>query len=50
MHAGGDRKIVIFALRRLEVGEEVKYDYKFPIEDDKIPCYCGAPGCSGFMN
>lgn len=31
-------------------GEEVTYDYKFPIEDSKLKCYCGAACCGGFMN
>lgn len=31
-------------------GEEITYDYKFPIEDKKLKCYCGAPKCSGSMN
>ena len=44
------RKIVIIALKDLKAGEEVMYDYKFPIEDDKVPCYCGAPNCKGTMN
>jgi SET domain-containing protein len=47
---GGTKKIVFFALRALYPGEEVFYDYKFPIEDDKIPCYCGAPLCRRFLN
>lgn len=46
----GVKKIVIFAKRRLRRGEEIKYDYQFPLEDDKIPCYCGALSCTGFMN
>ena len=46
----GERKIVIIALRDLKRGDEVMYDYKFPIEDEKIPCYCGAPNCKGTMN
>jgi len=46
----GAKKIVFFALRPLRVGEEVFYDYKFPIEDDKIPCTCGAPKCRRFLN
>ena len=32
------------------MGEEITYDYKFPIEDDKIPCLCGAPNCRGTLN
>jgi len=47
---GGQKKIVFFALRALHLGEEVFYDYKFPIEDDKIPCTCGAPSCRRFLN
>ncbi|KAF2357703.1 FY-rich N-terminal [Trinorchestia longiramus] len=38
----GKKHIIIFALRRIIRGEELTYDYKFPIEDDKIPCTCGA--------
>lgn len=34
----------------IEVGEELCYDYKFPIEEEKIPCHCGAENCRGTMN
>jgi len=44
------KKIVIIALVDLRAGDEVMYDYKFPIEDDKVRCFCGAPNCRGFMN
>ncbi|KAJ3256155.1 Histone-lysine N-methyltransferase setd1a [Boothiomyces macroporosus] len=37
-----NKRIVIYANRDIEEGEEITYDYKFPIEDDKIPCLCGA--------
>lgn len=48
----GRKKIIIFARRRIVPGEELTYDYKFPIEDAsaKIPCNCGAPQCRGAMN
>jgi histone-lysine N-methyltransferase SETD1 len=36
-----DKKIVIFAKRALDPGDEVTYDYKFPIEET-IRCDCGA--------
>ncbi|KAJ3372983.1 U3 snoRNP protein, partial [Kappamyces sp. JEL0680] len=38
----GGKRIVIYANRDIEDGEEITYDYKFPIEDEKIPCLCGA--------
>ncbi len=46
----GDKKIVIFALRDLRADEEVTYDYKFPFEEEKLPCSCGAKNCRGRMN
>ena len=46
----GEKKIVFFAKRPIEAGEEVTYAYNFPLEDDKIPCYCGARNCMGSMN
>lgn len=45
-----EKKIVIYAKRDIEAGEEITYDYKFPIEDDKIPCLCGAEACRGTLN
>ncbi|KAJ3332740.1 U3 snoRNP protein [Blyttiomyces sp. JEL0837] len=46
----GFKKIVIYANRDIEEGEEITYDYKFPIEEEKIPCYCGASMCRGYLN
>jgi len=43
-------KIVIYSKDIIKVGEEITYDYKFPIEDEKIPCYCGAHNCRGTLN
>ncbi|CAK4169510.1 unnamed protein product [Aphanomyces euteiches] len=47
---GNEKKIIIFAKVPLQPGDEVTYDYKFPIEDEAIPCDCGAPNCIGRMN
>ncbi|KAI9907970.1 hypothetical protein PsorP6_004642 [Peronosclerospora sorghi] len=47
---GGDKKIVIFAKRAIAAGDEVTYDYKFPIEDEAIRCDCNASNCIGRMN
>ncbi|KAJ8312079.1 hypothetical protein KUTeg_009452, partial [Tegillarca granosa] len=44
------KKIVIYSKRDIDVNEEITYDYKFPIEDEKIPCLCGAPACRGTLN
>jgi len=44
------RRIVIYAKQAIAVGEELSYDYKFPIEDEKIPCLCGAEKCRKFLN
>uniref|UniRef100_A0A3P8VA43 SET domain-containing protein n=1 Tax=Cynoglossus semilaevis TaxID=244447 RepID=A0A3P8VA43_CYNSE len=43
----GRKHIVIFALRKIYRGEELTYDYKFPIEDasNKLGCNCGARRC-----
>ncbi|RXM29400.1 Histone-lysine N-methyltransferase SETD1B [Acipenser ruthenus] len=44
------KKIVIYSRQQISVNEEITYDYKFPIEDVKIPCLCGAENCRGTLN
>ncbi|CAB0010900.1 unnamed protein product, partial [Nesidiocoris tenuis] len=39
----GKKRIVIFALRKIIQGEELTYDYKFPLEEDKIKNGTNAP-------
>ena len=46
----GKKHIIIFAMRKIVRGEELTYDYKFPIEDVKLPCNCGARKCRKYMN
>ena len=46
----GAKKIVIYSKSDIHVGDEITYDYKFPLEDVKIPCKCGAPTCRGWLN
>ncbi|KAJ2841235.1 Histone-lysine N-methyltransferase setd1b [Coemansia erecta] len=48
--ADGTKRIVIYASQDIQVGEEVTYDYKFPSEEVKIPCLCGAANCRGYLN
>ena len=43
--AGGKQRIVLYSKERIELGEEITYDYKFDLEEDRskaIPCCCGA--------
>ncbi|KAI0986509.1 hypothetical protein GJ496_000614 [Pomphorhynchus laevis] len=44
------KKVVIYSKREIQRGEEITYDYKFPIEDKKIPCACGATNCRKTLN
>lgn len=46
----GKKHIIIFAFRRIPQGEELTYDYKFPIEDEKIHCHCLARRCRKYLN
>ncbi|KAL7076993.1 hypothetical protein ACQ4LE_003741 [Meloidogyne hapla] len=46
----GEKRIVIYSKRFIQKGEEITYDYKFPLEDEKIPCLCGASQCRGYLN
>ncbi|KAG8737652.1 histone methyltransferase set1 [Ceratobasidium sp. 414] len=46
----GEKKIVIYAKTNIDVGDEITYDYHFPLEDQKIPCLCGSAKCRGFLN
>ncbi|XP_069470536.1 histone-lysine N-methyltransferase 2A isoform X3 [Ambystoma mexicanum] len=48
----GMKRIIIFAVRKIYRGEELTYDYKFPLEDarNKLPCNCGAKKCRKFLN
>lgn len=44
------KKIVIYSKQAIGVNEEITYDYKFPLEDNKIPCLCGTENCRGTLN
>lgn len=47
---GQENKIMIFSHTDIKAGEEITYDYKFPVEDGSLKCTCGAPNCIGRMN
>ena len=43
-------KIWILALRDIQPGEEITFNYGYDLEDYREhPCHCGAPGCAGFI-
>jgi uncharacterized protein len=41
--------IWIVALRNIRAGDEITYDYNFPVEDDLLRCRCGAKRCRGYV-
>ncbi|KAH9602392.1 hypothetical protein KSS87_016840 [Heliosperma pusillum] len=43
----GQKRIFIYAKRHIASGEEITYNYKFPLEEKKIPCNCGAKSRRG---
>jgi SET domain-containing protein len=45
-----DDKVWIIALRDIEPGEELTYDYSlYDGDGEPAPCYCGAKDCRGTM-
>jgi len=43
-------RVVIYSKMQIKAVEELTYDYKFPIEDEKIICLCGSKNCRGTLN
>jgi SET domain-containing protein len=45
-----DRRLWICAKRDIPAGEELTFDYAFPLSAFlEHPCHCGAAGCAGFI-
>lgn len=42
-------RIWIYALRDIQAGEELTYDYNLYDGDDDAPCYCGSANCRGTL-
>ena len=43
------RRIWIQAMRDIKAGEEITYDYCFPLMDPPPVCRCGSPKCRGYI-
>ncbi|KAI9484159.1 MAG: hypothetical protein EXX96DRAFT_561119 [Benjaminiella poitrasii] len=41
------KRVVIYAIRDIESGEEITYDYRYSIEADVFQCLCGSKFCKG---
>ena len=53
INVNNEKRVVVYALKDIQSGEELVYDYKFPVEYDeskRIPCLCGSKNCRGFLN
>ncbi|KIJ63618.1 hypothetical protein HYDPIDRAFT_92237, partial [Hydnomerulius pinastri MD-312] len=46
----GEMNIVIYAKQHIGLGDEITYDYPFPVEQDKIACFRGSFKCRGYLN
>jgi uncharacterized protein len=45
-----ENRIWIIALRDLQAGEELTFNYGYDLQDyEDHPCHCGAPNCIGYM-
>ncbi|MFB6246168.1 MAG: SET domain-containing protein [Candidatus Pacearchaeota archaeon] len=45
-----NKKIVVTALRNIQPGEEITYNYGYDIDNfEDHPCYCGTERCMGYI-
>jgi uncharacterized protein len=43
-------KLWLRSLRKIRAGEELRYDYHFESDADRVPCHCGSAKCRGTIN
>lgn len=51
--ADGENRIAMYAKKDIKKGDEITYDYKFPLESDlskRILCLCSAKTCRKYLN
>ena len=41
--------LYLFSRRKIRAGEELTWNYRYPIKLQRIPCQCGARGCRGTL-
>ena len=47
--ADNQSHIIFFTRTDVNPGEELTYNYRFDAESGKVPCFCGAHNCRGFL-
>jgi hypothetical protein len=47
--SGGEHHVCFFARIDVPAGTEMTYNYRFEIEDGKVPCYCASQNCRGYL-
>lgn len=50
VNINNEYRIIFFANRDINAGEEITYDYKFQYEDKELVCLCGSDKCRARMN
>jgi uncharacterized protein len=46
-HTGGH--LYLYSRRRIRTGEELTWNYRYPIKLKRVPCRCGARRCRGTL-
>jgi hypothetical protein len=44
------RRVFVYSARYIRAGEELTYDYQFPLDERKVTCRCGSTACRGTIN
>jgi SET domain-containing protein len=44
------KRLWLVSLRKVRTGEELRYDYHFAKNGERVRCYCGSPKCRGTIN